>query len=110
MPEATLSSFKLLLDDASELSDALLEKVLASALRKVQKDGVAVTHESFADLQEYYAASILESTGNIRGPLASKSVADVSESYNTTTAATKGYRGVYLSTLRDVIGKRGFIV
>ena len=110
MPATTLVSFKLLLDDASGFSDALLEKVLTSALRKVQKDGVAVSHESFADLQEYYAASILESTGKIQSSLASKSVADVSETYNITAGATKGYRDMYLSTLRDAIGKRGFIV
>ena len=108
MPQTTLESFKILLDSAPDLPDALLEKVLASALYKVKKDGIAVTHELFADLQEYYAASLLESTGKIQGSLVSKSVADVSETYNVTAATS--YRDVYLKTLRDVTGKRGFIV
>jgi hypothetical protein len=108
MSVATVESLKILLSSsASGLSDALLEKVLNSALLKVVKDGVPILHKSFGELQEYYAASILEATGQIQGPLASKSIADVSESYNT---SGKSYRDIYSQTLRDVVGKKGFIV
>ena len=108
MPEATLESFKEFLGGASDLSDAPLEETLATALWKVKKDGVAVTHELFAVLQKCYAASILESTGKIQGSLVSKSVADVSETYNVTGATS--FKGIYCELLRDVAGKKGFIV
>ena len=109
MALATIESFRIfLLGSASELSDALLEKILYSAKLKVQKDGVDVSHEEFATLQEYYAANLLEIMGHIQGTLASKSVADVSESY--VTATEKTYIDLYRQTLLGVVGKKKFIV
>ena len=110
MAAATAESLKEFLSGASDVPDALLEKVLHSAFLKVQRDGVSVSHESFADLQEYYAASILESTGAIQGRLVSKSVADVSETYNQSEGNGMSYKEMYYQTLRDVVGKKGFIV
>jgi len=104
---ATINSLKILLNGSSGLPDELLERVLRSALLKVQKDGVSILDESFGDLQEYYAAYILESTGSITPQVASKSVGDVSESY---TPSVQSYRDIYLRTLKDVVGKKGFIV
>ena len=108
MAATTVESLKIFLNGASGVPDALLEKVLNSARLKVQRDGVSVSHDSFADLQEYYAASLLESTGAIQGMLVSKSVADVSETYNQSVGMS--YKDIYYQTLRDVVGKKGFIV
>ena len=108
MAESTTASFRELLGGVPETSDARLQKVLTSAARKVRADGVNVTHETFADLQEYCAAGILEGTGEIKGPLASKAIADVSETY--ANSKDGGWLNLYIRELRTITGRRGFIV
>ena len=108
MADSTTASFRELLGGVPELSDTRLQKVLVSASRTVKADGVSIDHEAFSDLQEYCAASILESTGEIKGPLASKSIADVSETY--TEGSGRGWQNLYRSELKKITGKRGFIV
>ncbi len=108
MAASTVASLRELLGGVPDLSDVRLQKVLVSAKRKVKADGVDSTHEAFADLQEYCAAGILEGTGEIMGPLASKSVADVSETY--ASIAEGGWQNLYRRELVSIIGKRGFIV
>lgn len=108
MAESTTASLRELLGGVPELSDTRLQKVLLSAARKVKADGVETTHEAFADLQEYYAAGILEGTGEVNGPLASKSVSDVSESY--ANSKDGGWLNLYIRELRTITGRRGFIV
>ena len=110
MPVSSVESLKEFIGQAS-VTDALLERVLASAARNVAADGVSETHEAFAELQEYYAAGILETSGQIQGALVSKSVADVSEAYATPTLASEnGYFALYRRELKRITGKKGFIV
>ena len=109
MARTTLESLKVLLEGET-VSDALLEKALSSAARHVVSDGVREGHEAFAELQEYYAASILQSGGHISGVLAAKSVSDVSESYSTAVGdSAGGWIGLYRKELLTIIGKKGFI-
>lgn len=107
MAESTIASLRELLGGVPEISDTRLQKALSSAARKVKADGVADNHEAFAELQEYYAASILEETGEVTS-LASKTVADVSETYS--NASGGGWISLYLRELRNITGKRGFII
>lgn len=107
MADSSAASLRELLGGVPEISDTRLQKVLISAARKVKADGIDNTHEAFSDLQEYYAATILESTGEISGPLASKSIADVSESYSNSKGG--GWLNLYIRELRNITGKRGFI-
>lgn len=107
MAESTTASFRELLGGVPEIFDTRLQRALTSAARKVKADGVADSHEAFADLQEYYAASILEETGQMTS-LASKSVGDVSETY--ANAEGGGWIGLYRRELINITGKRGFIV
>ncbi len=108
MPVSTTASLRELLGGVPELSDTRLQKVLVSSARKVKADGVSDSHEAFADLQEYCAASILESTGEIKGSVTSKSIADVSETYSDSTGG--GWLNLYIRELRTITGRRGFIV
>ena len=107
MAQSDTTSLRELLGGVSEISDPRLQKVLKSAARKVKADGVAEEHEAFAELQEYYAASILEYTGDLTS-LASKSIADVSETYATDQVG--GFESLYRKELINITGRKGFIV
>jgi len=108
MAESSVASLRELLGGVPEITDTRLQRVLVSAARKVKADGVSDTHDAFQDLQEYYAAGILEETGEVEGPLQSKSVADVSETYASSNSG--GWLKLYIRELRTITGKRGFIV
>ena len=107
MAASNTASLRDLLGGVPEISDTRLQKVLNSAARKIKADGVAESHEAFAELQEYYAASILEETGEVTS-LASKSVADVSETYANTQGG--GWSSIYRKELINITGRKGFIV
>ena len=107
--ESNGASLRELLGGVPEISDTRIQRVLSSACRKVKADGISDAHEAFADLQEYYAASILESTGEASGPLVSKSVGDVSETYANASGGG-GWMNLYLRELRSITGRKGFIV
>jgi len=108
MPLATTETLKVLI--GADLPDALLTRALASAQRRVIADGVKVDHEAFAELQEYYAASILETGGHIQGLLVSKTVADVSETYAQPQGETGGWLALYRRELINITGRKIIIV
>ncbi|MEW6525081.1 MAG: hypothetical protein AB1444_00270 [Spirochaetota bacterium] len=108
MPLATVTMFRELLGGASHLADARLQSVLNFAEVKVKNDGISDTHELFAQMQMYYAASILERSGEIDYVTISRQVGDVSTSYLTNQYG--GFFNLYVKELRNIIGKSGFIV
>lgn len=108
MSLATVTMFRNLLGGASHLTDARLESVLNFAEIKVKNDGVSETNELFGQLQLYYAASILERSGEIDYVTISRQVGDVSTSYLTNQYG--GFFNLYIKELRNIVGKSGFIV
>ena len=84
MDSSSLSSFREYLGGASSVSDSLLEGALAQAARHIGRSGIASDHEAFADMQNAYAAYLLEMRGAIDvGSIQSKSVGDISTNFST---------------------------
>ena len=107
MPAGTVQSLRELLEGAENISDSKLSRALASAGRRVRSDDVPQSHESFADLQEYYAAHLLEVSGVISGALTAKSVGDVSLSFSTNNES--GWLVEYRRLRAQVIGIRRIV-
>lgn len=108
MPASSVQSLRTLLGDEG-LSEAALQKALDSAGRIVVSDGVAESHECFGDLQEFYAAHLLETSGAVGGAVASRSIADISVSFARGGSERSGYLAQYRRLRAAVIGIRRII-
>ena len=108
MAESGVQDLRTMLGGIPEVSDDRLGYVLASAKRMVKAQGVQVRHESFADLQNLYAAHMLESFGDIQGQVSGRSVGDVSASF-ASGGKPKSYFELYRSLLVSVRGMGGRI-
>jgi len=108
MALATITELRELLGGAVHITNSRLQSVLNFSKAKVENDGLSANHELFAYLQMYYAASILERTGEIDFVAVSKTVGDVSTAFMGNTHG--GFFNIYVKELRNIIGKRGFII
>lgn len=107
--ETSVEDFKLMLRGAAGVSDPALALALADAKRSVVQDGVAVTHDDFAQLQRYKAAHLLVAWGQVnQAAVASETVGDVSRTYSASAASQPGsgdgYQDKYRRLLNSIVG------
>lgn len=106
MPASTAQNLKVILGGGNGLDDAQIQKALDSARRIVISDGIPESHESFGDLQEYYAAHLLEASGAVNGAVASRSIADISVSFAQGQGQSSSYLSLYRRLRASVLGIR----
>lgn len=106
MPASNVQNLRILLGGAEGLEEARLQQALDKARRIVVSDGIAESHESFGDLQEFYAAHILEVSGAVDGTIASRSIADISVSFARGQGQSSSYLSQYRRFRAGVIGIR----
>lgn len=106
MARATQSDLQTLLGDLGGYASDLLDAVLELARREVGRDGIMESNESFSDMQIYLAAHLLEKQGKLTGALQSKSIGDVSISFqqNTNTNSNESWLDRYHSLKNKILG------
>jgi len=80
MASATTEYTRRMLGVPESIPDARLNLILETARRTVKRDGIAEDDESFADLQSFFAAHLLEKSGALSS-VVSRSVGDVSTTF-----------------------------
>lgn len=82
MAASTVEEFKLFVGGVKGVSDQTISAALDLAKRHVVREGISEVHEDFGDLQNAWAAHLLEIQGSITSAaLTSKSVGDVSTAF-----------------------------
>ncbi|HPA70776.1 MAG TPA: hypothetical protein PKY31_00815 [Spirochaetota bacterium] len=109
MPASNVQNLKILLGGAEGIEEARLQQALDKAGRIVVSDGIAESHESFGDLQEFYAAHLLETSGAIGGAIASRAIADISVSFAQGSGQSSSYLAQYRRFRASVIGIRRIV-
>ncbi len=95
MPRSSVENLRNLHGGLFGTEDATLQSMLDKAARQVIDDGINESHARFVDCQEAYASHLLSSAGIIGGPLASRSVGDVSVSFAQPAQGARTWMGEY---------------
>lgn len=109
MPVLSEQEFRDRMGGLSSLSSSCIARHLATARTQVKRDGVAEKHENFADLQQYFAAHILDAGWLLDSYISSRSVGDVSTSFGSMSKEVHTWHDLYKALLTSVRGLSGRI-
>ncbi len=107
MAVSTIAKLKLFVGGANGVSTDILTAALDQAQRHVVREGLSESHNDFEDLQNAWAAHLLELQGAINSSsIKSKSVGDVSTEF-AESGSSKSWLDHYRTIRQQVIGFSG---
>ncbi|MBN2157918.1 MAG: hypothetical protein JW807_00880 [Spirochaetes bacterium] len=107
MARADKEHLEKIVGDLDSVQAARLDLILETARGQVVRDGISESHNSFADLQCFFAAYILEKSGVLHS-LVSRSVGDVSVTFGQ-GAQVSSWLDLYRMMKSNIIGLPGRI-